>query len=120
MDALCQCCQHLVHILLLGVEVLDEGAVEWQQDELMAPNNTGNQAHIRQFVVILFILCVHDVEQLLCEDLWVVDKVDGHEMLDPTLDLPLTQSSRCPLFLLLKLFLLKFGLPNYSLFSSKV
>lgn len=56
----------------------------------MAPNDTGNQTHIGQLVGVLLILCIHDVEQLLNKDLWVVDKIDRHEMLDPTLDLPLT------------------------------
>jgi hypothetical protein len=93
MDAFCQGCQNLVHVFLFRIEVFDEGAIEGEKNELVAPNNTSNQSHVDEFVCVFLVFGAHDVEQLFHEYLGVVDEVDGHEVLCTAFDLPLSQPS---------------------------
>lgn len=70
---------------------------------------------------VFFTLAAHDVEQFLHECLWVVDKIDGHEIFVSGLDLFLSKSSGCFSFSFSSVFSLAFvclAIPFLALRSS--
>lgn len=72
-DALGKVCQDLRSLLLTWVHILLESTVKWKHNQLMSPNNSRYQRHVQKLMDELYVLLVHQVEQLFGEFLRIVN-----------------------------------------------